>query len=201
MSNIKQKLIASFIAMGLSAPAAFVAYDLTLPSEGLEQSVYLDPVGLHTVCVGHMDKSLKLGQTFTIDECMKMFAEDWKKHQKQLDSVVKGGRQGFRSEWQREALTDFTFNLGISNVRSSTLLSLINQNKHTEACRQLTRWVKGKVKGKMVTLKGLVTRRDKTMPYCMGELSYDKQKAFEEFEELYLEALRYRGEDFESSIN
>ena len=35
MKAIKSKLIAAFIAAGLSAPAAFVAYDLTLPSEGL----------------------------------------------------------------------------------------------------------------------------------------------------------------------
>jgi len=182
MSNLKTKLITAFLAAGLTSTSAFVAYDLTLPAEGLEQRVYLDPVGLPTACVGHMDKSLRAGQSFTIEQCMEMFAEDWKKHQHQLDSVVK---VPYKSEWQREALTDFTFNLGIGNVQSSTLISLVNQNKHTEACRQLTRWVKGKVKGKMVTLKGLVTRRDKTMPYCLGELSYDKQKAFEEFNKEY----------------
>jgi len=121
-----------------------------------------------------------------------MFAKDWKKHQKQLDGVVK---VPYKSEWQREALTDFTFNLGIGNVQSSTLLSLVNQNKHTEACRQLTRWVKGKVRGKMVTLKGLVTRRDKTMPYCLGELSWDKQQEFKQFEAEYNEALKRQTKD------
>lgn len=185
MNSIRQKLITAFLTAGIGASGAFVAYDLTLPSEGLEQKVYIDPVGLPTVCVGHMDKALKLGQAFTIEQCMDMFAKDWKKHQKQLDSVVK---VPYKSEWQREALTDFTFNLGIGNVQSSTLLSLINQNKHTEACRQLTRWVKGKVKGKMITLKGLVTRRDKTMPYCLGELSWDKQQEFKQFEADYEKA-------------
>ena len=185
MGSVKQKLMASFLALGLSAPAAFIAYDLTLPSEGLVQNVYLDPVGLPTVCVGHMDKSLKFGQTFTLEQCMDMFAADWEKHQKQLDSAVK---VPYKSEWQREALTDFTFNLGIGNVKSSTLLALLNQNKHTEACRQLTRWVKGKVGGRLVTLRGLVTRRDKTMPYCLGELSWDKQQEFKQFEAEYEKA-------------
>ncbi len=184
--GIRSKLIASFLALGLSAPAAFVAYDLTLSSEGFSQSVYTDPVGLPTVCAGHMDKALKKGQFFSIEECMAMFAVDWKKHQVQLDSVVK---VPYKSEWQREALTDFTFNVGIGSVKSSTLLSLLNQNKHTEACRQLTRWVKGKVKGRAITLKGLVTRRDKTMPYCLGELSWDKQQEFKQFEAEY-EALK-----------
>lgn len=191
MTTIRQKLIASFIALGLSAPAAFVAYDLTLPSEGLEQKVYIDPVGLPTACVGHMDKSLKLGQTFTIEQCMDMFAEDWKKHQEQLNKVVK---VPYKSEWQKEALTDFTFNIGIGNVQSSTLLQLLNQGKHVEACKQLSRWVKGKVKGKMTTLKGLVIRRTNTMPYCLGELSWDKQEAFEEFKREYDEIYKRQEE-------
>ena len=179
--RLKQKLIAAFIAAGLSSPAAFFVYDVTVPSEGVHTSVYLDPVGLPTVCVGRMDRSLEFGQKFSIEECMNMFAEDWVKHQKQLDSVVK---VPYASEWQKEALTDFTFNVGINNVKSSTLLKLLNEGKHVEACHQLTRWVKAGGK----TLRGLVVRRDKTMPYCLGELSWDKQKAFKEFEAEYEKA-------------
>ena len=188
MTSLKQKLIASFVAAGLSSSAAFVAYDLTLPSEGLVQSVYLDPVGLPTVCVGHMDEKLKKGQTFTIQECMDMFAEDWKKHQSQLLRIVEVKKGSFKSEWQKEALTDFTFNVGSGNVRSSTLISLLVQGRHDEACRQLTRWVKARVGGVMVTLIGLVTRRDKTMQYCMGELDWEKQKAYDEFKVEYEKA-------------
>lgn len=176
-SNLKSKIIAAFIAAGLSAPAAFVAYDLTYPSEGLVQEVYLDPVGLPTACIGHMDKSMKLGQEFSLDECMDIFAADWKKHEKELDSVIVGKGNSYASEWQRAALTDFTFNLGIGNVRSSTLVRLVKDGRHREACQQLTRWVYAKGK----KLSGLVTRRDNTMPYCLGELSYNKQKAYEQF--------------------
>ena len=186
-NSVRKKLIAAFVAAGLSSSAAFFVYDVTVPSEGVRTSVYLDPVGLPTICVGRMDRSLRQGQSFTLEQCMGMLAEDWKKHQAQLDSVV---HVNYASEWQKEALTDFTFNVGIGNVRSSTLIRLLNENKHTEACRQLTRWVKGKVKGKMVTLKGLVTRRDKTMPYCLGELSWDKQQEFKQFEAEYLDALK-----------
>ena len=46
----------------------------------------------------------------------------------------------------------------------------------------------------MVTLKGLVTRRDKTMPYCLGELSWDKQQEFKQFEAEYNEALKRQKE-------
>lgn len=181
MKHLKQKLIAAFIAAGLSAPAAFFVYDVTVPSEGVSLPVYLDPVNLPTVCVGRIDKKIKLGQTFTLDECMEMLAEDWKKHQEQLDKVVK---VEYKSEWQEQALTDFTFNVGIGNVQSSTLLKLLNQGKHVEACQQLTRWVKAGGK----TLAGLVKRRNKEILYCLGELPWDKQKAYKEFEIEYEKA-------------
>lgn len=174
MKTLKQKLMAAFLVAGLSGPAAFVAYDLTLPSEGFHREVYIDPVGLPTVCVGRMDRSLKLGQEFSVEECMKMFAEDYKKHQKQLENVV---RVPFKSDWQKEALTDFTFNVGIGNVKSSTLIRLLNQGRHEEACRQLTRW--NKAGGR--ELRGLTTRRANTMPYCLGILPWNKQKQYEEF--------------------
>lgn len=186
MNKLKQKLIAAFITAGLSAPVAFFVYDVTVPSEGVELQVYLDPVNLPTVCVGRMDKKLKLGQSFTLDECMKMLAEDWKKHQYQLDRVVK---VPYKSVWQQQALIDFTFNLGIGNVQSSTLIKLLNQGKHAEACQQLSRWIKAGGK----TLAGLVKRRDKEFSYCLGELPWDKQKAYEEFEKEY-EAIKRQKE-------
>lgn len=173
-TGIKKKLISAFVAAGVTASSAFVAYDLTLPSEGLKQSVYLDPVALPTVCIGHMDKKLKLGERFAIEECMVMFAEDWVKHERQLDSVVKAP---YASEWQKAALTDFTFNVGLGNVKSSTLVKLLNQGKHRQACMQLLRWTKA---GGSV-LRGLVIRRDKTLPYCLGEIPYDKEKALKDF--------------------
>ena len=175
MNPLRKKLIVAFIAAGLSAPAAYVGYDLTLPSEGLVLAPYSDPVGLKTYCVGHLaTKKDVLKKSYTEEECMKIFAEDYKKHREELDKVVK---VEYASEWEHEALTDFTFNNGIGNVKSSTLLSLVNQGKHKQACQQLVRWVFAKGK----KLKGLVTRRDNTMPYCLGELSYDKQKDYEQF--------------------
>ena len=175
MKSIKTKLIAAFIAAGLGAPAAFVAYDLTLPAEGLVLQPYSDPIGLKTVCVGHLvQKGEKVKSSYTEEECMEIYASDWKKHLKQIDGAVK---VPYASEWQRQALNDFTFNLGINSVKGSTLLRLVNQGKHKEACEQLTRWVYAGGK----KLKGLVIRREKTMPYCLGELTPEKQKDYQQF--------------------
>lgn len=193
--SIKQKLIASFIALGLSAPAAFVAYDVTVPSEGIVLSPYPDTGGLTTYCVGHLAlKHEKLKSSYTIEECIALFTKDWKKHEQETDRMV-GGKDKFASEWQRAAATDMTFNNGAGLIGSSTFISLIKQGKHKAACEQIIRWNKGRVKGVLTVLKGLVTRRDKTMPYCLGELPYDKQKAFKEFEVEFNEALKKQKED------
>jgi lysozyme len=187
MKSLRNKFIAAFIAAGLSAPAAFVAYDLTLPSEGLVLQPYSDPVGLQTVCAGHLvQKGEKIKPSYTEEECMEIFASDWKKHLKQTDSAVKGQGGTFASEWQRQALNDFTFNLGINSVKGSTLLRLVNQGKHKEACEQLTRWVYAGGK----KLKGLVIRRNKTMPYCLGEITPEKQEDYKQFLEQYNEISR-----------
>lgn len=190
--NLKQKLIVAFITAGLSSPAAFVAYDLTLPSEGYVPTTYLDTGNLSTYCVGHLAlKGEVLKPSYTEQECMTIFASDWKKHLSQLDSVVK---VPYKSEWERQALTDFTFNNGIGNVKSSTLIKKLNNGDHVGACQQLTRWTKGRVKGVLVTLRGLVTRRDNTMPYCLGELTPDKQTKYNQFEREYNEALKRQKE-------
>jgi len=182
--SLRNKLIAAFIAAGLPVSAAYVGYDLTLPSEGLVLAPYSDPVGLKTGCVGHLyTKVDKVKKSYTEDECMTIFAQDFKKHRDELDKVVK---IPYASDWEHEALTDFTFNNGIGNVKSSSLLSLVNQGKHKEACEQLIRWVYAGGK----KLSGLVKRRENTLPYCLGEVPYDKQKDFEQFQKDYNDALK-----------
>lgn len=187
MNPLRKKLIVAFIAAGLSAPAAYVGYDLTLPSEGLVLAPYSDPVGLKTYCVGHLaTKKDVLKKSYTEEECMTIFAQDFKKHQTETDKMV-GGK--YASEWQRGALTDMTFNNGAGLIAPSTMISLVKQGKHVEACDQLIRWVYAKGK----KLGGLVKRRDKTMPYCLGELSYEKQKDYADFLREYENEVKRQG--------
>lgn len=77
-SNLYKKLLGVGLGSALAISGAFIV----APFEGKENKTYIDPVGLPTVCAGSMDKAIKLDQTFTIKECMDMFAKDWKKHQK-----------------------------------------------------------------------------------------------------------------------
>jgi lysozyme len=57
---------------------------------------------------------------------------------------------------QFSALVCFTYNVGLGNFKSSTLLNLINRGKYADAALEFAKW--NKAKGKV--LNGLTARRD-----------------------------------------
>lgn len=62
-----------------------------------------------------------------------------------------------------DAVVSFAFNVGTGNACSSTLVKLLNQQRWSDACRQLPRWVY--VKG--VFNQGLDNRRAREMAWCL----------------------------------
>lgn len=164
---IRNRIFAALVAAGVGGPTAYVATELTVPSEGFLTHLHNDPVGKPTVCIGHLVKPGEKPQaTYTEKQCIDMFVADWIAHEKLLDSVVK---VPYRSEWMKGAITDFTFNKGIGNVKSSTMLKNLNAGNYDAACFQLTKWVYGTIDGKKVVLPGLNIRAQKQYKYCMGE--------------------------------
>lgn len=178
-STVRSRLFAALLGAGIAGPSAYVAVELTAPSEGFYLTPYKDPVGLTTICLGHLvKKGEKVKELYTVEECAEIFARDWKEHEILLDKVVK---VPYRSPWMKAAFTDFTFNKGIGNVSSSTLLKKLNSKDYDGACQELSRWVYVKVGGVMKVLPGLVTRATKQYQYCMGEAPGDyvpKMKAW-----------------------
>lgn len=164
--SLKKKIAVALLATGVGGPSAYVATELTAPSEGFYLTPYVDPVGLTTICVGHLvQKDEVVKPKYTEDECITIFVKDWLKHENQYNSLVK---VPYKSEWMRAAGTDFTFNKGVGNVASSTYLRDLNNKDYDASCLQLTRWVYGKVGGVMKVLPGLVTRSTKQYAYCIG---------------------------------
>lgn len=164
---VKSRIFAALVSAGVVGPSAYVATELTVESEGIILAPHADPVGLQTICIGHLvKKGEKVKPLYTLDECIEIFVQDWKSHEAMLDKVVK---VEYRSPWMKGALTDFTINKGIGNVASSTLLKSLNKREYDKACDQLSRWVfaGGKV------WPGLVIRASKQYKYCMGEVPGD----------------------------
>lgn len=146
---------------GLVPVLALTGAYLTIPSEGVEYYPYLDATGTKTVCFGHTGVDIE-DRAYSEDECYDLLEKDLKKANDQLHSVIKVPL----NDYQEAAMTDFIFNVGIGNYRTSTLLKKLNSGQYESACRELSRWVFSK----KVKLKGLVTRRELEMNYCLGRV-------------------------------
>ncbi|MFZ6767753.1 lysozyme [Undibacterium sp. Di26W] len=154
--SAKDKLIA---LVGVTAASG--ALYLTTASEGTVLKVYKDPVGILTSCMGHTGPELKLGQTFTLEQCQEQQYADLLKHAAALDCVKTPLTDG-----EKAAYLSFAYNVGVSNFCKSTLVKLKNDGRSMAACDQLLRWV---MPGTNLE-KGLRTRRNLERSYCVRNL-------------------------------
>ena len=92
-STIKQKLAAKIGAGALALLVPVVLY-----FEGTVTKTYKDPIGIITACVGHTGPELKMGQTFTPEQCQEMLYADLLKHSGDIDCIKRPLRCAGR--WQ-----------------------------------------------------------------------------------------------------
>lgn len=176
---LKAKIFAALLAAGVAGPSAYVAVELTVPSEGVLTHLHDDPVGKPTACIGHLIQRGETPQkTYTEEECISIFVSDWVKHENLLADAVK---VPYKSAWMKGAVTDFTFNKGIGNVNSSTMLKNLNNRDYSAACFQLTKWVYGTINGEKVVLKGLNIRAQAQYKYCMGDEPSDYKTKYQQY--------------------
>jgi lysozyme len=164
LPTINRAIVARIAGAALVATALFTAQ-----FEGFSNKVYVDPVGHHAVCVGHDStgpdgKPLRAGDTYTDDVCSYLLGKDVSKAQASVIATVKVPL----SDGETLAYTDFVFNEGEGNLASSTLVKKLNAGDHAGACNELPRWDKGVIRGRSVTLPGLVTRRAAELRACLG---------------------------------
>lgn len=124
---------------------------LTRESEGFRDKAYKDPGGIWTIGYGQTGSFVKPGLTCTHEQAERWLDENYNIIIKQVQSVV----EVELTEGQLGALCDFVYNLGIGNLKSSTLLAMLNMGDYDGAYDQFSRWVyQNKVR-----LDGLVIRR------------------------------------------
>jgi lysozyme len=118
--------------------------------EGCKLQAYLDSAGIPTIGVGHTH-GVKMG-----DRCSQQQADIWLTQDlEDAGAAVASLVKVPLTQDQFDALTDFTFNLGVKRLAESTLLILLNKRDYHGAAAQFSRWIYagGKV------LDGLVRRR------------------------------------------
>lgn len=118
--------------------------------EGLRLEAYRCPAGIYTIGYGHT-AGVRRGDVIDERRAEQLLAEDLKKFEVVVNRECPGVNQN-----QFDALVSFTFNLGETNLRKSTLLKCVKANPNNPNIRtEFLRW--NKSKGEV--LPGLIRRR------------------------------------------
>lgn len=157
------------------------------PLEGVKLTDYRDPVGIPTACMGHT-ATAEVGRVRTLAECYGLMYDDVYEHYLGVEKHVQVPLQPH----QLSALVLFTYNVGETAFRNSTLLKKVNAGDFEGASREFLKWVYAtevrngqKVK---VKLNGLVKRRSFESAMFLGQVDLDTE-AYEALPEVTAEEL------------
>ena len=119
--------------------------------EGCELKAYQDSVDVWTIGYGHT-KGVEDGQEITQEEAEEMLASELDEYEGYINDLVECDLE----QCQFDALVAWVYNLGPTNLRSSTMLKRLNSNDLEDVPNQIKRW--NKAGGKV--LNGLFRRRE-----------------------------------------
>lgn len=128
--------------------------------ESFQDTAYLCPAGKWTIGWGHTANVYE-GQTTTEEEATEFLRQDI---QRATDCVIKEAEEYgvILTQGQFDAFVDFAYNLGNNGFRKSNLMEYMANGDLDGAVEHIKQYVKAKdpATGEMVTLGGLVARRE-----------------------------------------
>jgi len=124
--------------------------DLIKQFEGCETKAYKCPAGVWTIGYGHI-KGVKEGDVITEQQAEEMLIAELDEYEGYINVNVALTLK----QCQYDAMVSWVYNLGGGNLRSSTLLKVINADDMDGVPAQMLRW--NKANGKV--LEGLTRRR------------------------------------------
>lgn len=129
---------------------------------------YIDPVGIPTIAWGitfdEKGVKVKIGEKWSYDRAYNHKQNILKKF---LSDLYKSSPILVSQPIRRiAAVLSWVYNLGIVNYNASTFKKKIDLKEWNNAAQECKKWNKGRVKGKLVELKGL-TRRRETEAACI----------------------------------
>ena len=119
--------------------------------EGCKLESYKCAAGVWTIGFGSTN-NVKEGMEISQQRADALLLEDVGVFEEAVNKAVKVPLE----QHEFDALVSWTFNLGPSNLNSSTMLKVLNDNKKSEVPAQMRRW--NKAGGE--TLQGLIRRRE-----------------------------------------
>jgi len=128
--------------------------------EGCELEAYKCAAGVWTIAYGRI-KKVKEGDTCSQDEAEEWLLEELVEYESYINDMVDVDLK----QCQFDALVAWVYNLGPSNLKSSTLLNVLNAGEYKNVPEQIKRW--NKAGGKV--LEGLIRRREAEALLFEGE--------------------------------
>ena len=128
--------------------------------EGCETTAYQCSAKVWTLGYGHT-RGVSKGDTCTKDEAEKILIEDLEEFENYVNDLVDIPL----TDNQFDALVAWTFNLGPTNLKSSTLLTKLNEQDLDDVPHQIRRW--NKAGGQVVN--GLIRRREAEALLWLGK--------------------------------
>ena len=123
--------------------------------EGLSLRTYVDAVGVLTIGYGHTGSDVTEGHKITEEEAERLLLKDVAS----FESAVNTFTNVRLNQNEYDALVSFSYNVGLGNLKKSTLLKLLNKGEYNKTAVEFKRWCKARVNGNYVKLPGLVKRR------------------------------------------
>ena len=128
-----------------------VGIELIKQFEGCRLKAYKDAVGVWTIGYGHT-VDVKEGIEISQHQAEVILEVDLREYEGYINKYV----QVPLTQNQFDALVSWVYNLGVGNLRSSTMLRVLNEGKYSEVSYQIKR--RNKAGGKV--LRGLIRRRE-----------------------------------------
>lgn len=128
--------------------------------EGCELEAYQCSANVWTIGYGHT-RGVEEGDTCSQEDAESMLVADLQEFEGYVNDIVKCPLE----QNQFDALVAWTYNLGPTNLRESTLLIRLNDQDYHDAPTQIRRW--NKAGGKV--LDGLVRRREAEALLFLGQ--------------------------------
>lgn len=124
-------------------------------AEGYRGGAYLDTVGVPTIGFGET-LDVKMGQKTSPERALIKLLASADKHSQGAMKCL-GDIPLYQYEY--DAISSFTYNIGIKGWCSSTPLKLFQEGKYAEACNSMILWTKN---------KELIGRRKEEIEMCHG---------------------------------
>jgi lysozyme len=124
---------------------------------------YQDSGGLWTIGWGHTGPGIVEGLTWTQELADAMLIQDVAATEDEVNRLVSVPL----TQGEFDALVSFAYNVGVGAMEHSTMLYLLNNNRHEEAANEFERW--DKVHG--VVVAGVLRRRMAEKDEFLGGLA------------------------------